>query len=464
MRRRKRTHSSSSVVSRDSAEQVSKLLITAVHFSELKSESTSFYEGNDSMFPTIVGFNKAIHDTINICLDKVEKDVDSFLREDNDKDNEKREGASDVHFKDISDENLDDVHLLYRVSGSGKTRRIEHLLHSEWGYYLLPGNVDPTEQRNRGNLYDPQRGEYSKDSCVLWRLLQKIDKIMPGMEISPFQVDHWIRRLILSRHLIFDRFPKVAKERQDITERQAMTPAKWLRFQKSCSILDPFETLFKLLLLVNSGYVDSKYKTPHLNHVLKEKVFYFCLDEAQRCLDTPLLFNNISSYEDENILPLICRQILLYSKFSERFRNPNPGLRFIVGGTSLKLKKTVSTIESTRQWRRSERHFTSTKCRTFTDFPLLTSDQELLKLIEKRGLAQRINTDLAPVIKERGVPLRGRYLWSALYVDHLKEHFKKHGKLDEQAISEAANETIDKARRSLKERLSQLQKKKYHKI
>ena len=455
---RRRTHSLSSIVSRNSAEQVSILLIIAVHFLELQSEQTALYEALDFKSPSIVGVNKAIHDTITICLDKVEKDVDGFLGADD----EKLKGASEVHFNDISVENPDDVLLLYGVSGSGKTRSIEHLLHSQWGYYLLPGNVDPTEQRNRGNLYGPQREDYSKDSCILWRLLQKIDKIMPGMEISRLQVDYWFRLLILSRHLIFDRFLKVA------AKRQAMTPAKWLGFQKSgfqksCSDSDPFETLFKLLLLVNSGYGDLGYKTPHLDDfVSSQKAFYYCLDEVQCCLNTPLPFSNIRAYNEENneenILQLICRQIL----FS--FKLDNPRLRLIVGGTSLNLKETVSTIKSTKQLRESK--FTSTECRTFTNFPLLTSNHELENLMEKRGLFHKINTDLALVkkIKKRGVPLRGRYLWSALYVDHLKEHFEKHGKLDENAISEAANETIDKAKRSLKERLSQLQEKRHYKI
>lgn len=461
IRRRIRTHSLSSIVSRNSAEQVSVLLIIAVHFLELQSSKTAFHEAIHSRSPTIVGVNKAIHDTINICLDRVKKDVDIFLKADDEKpetDDEKLEGASEVHFKDISIGNPDDVLLLYGVSGSGKTRSIEQLLHSQWGYYLLPGNVDPTEQRNCGNLYDPQREEYSKDSCVLWSLLREIDKIMPGMEINILQIRNWFHRLILSRHLIFDRFLEVADKWQ------AMTPAKWLGFQKSYSILDPFETLFKLLLLVNSGSKDLEYKTPHLDHVLSQNAFYYCLDEAQCCLDTPLPFSNISRYKDENILQLICEQILLDFKADERFRNPD--LRFIVGGTSLKLKETVSTIESTEQWRESEWVVTSTKCRTFTDFPLLTSDQELRNLIEERGLFQEINTDLALVneVMERGVPLRGRYLWSALYVDHLKEHFEKHGKLDMKAISEAANETIDKAKGSLKERLSRLQKEKYNEI
>ncbi|KAF6218892.1 hypothetical protein HO133_005435 [Letharia lupina] len=424
------------------------------HFLELQSPKTAFHEAIDSKSPTIVGVNKAIHDTINIHLDRVEKDVEIFLNTDN----EELEGASEVHSKDISIENSDDVHLLYAVSGSGKTRRIERLLHSQWGYYLLPGNVNPTEQRNCGNLYDPQREEYSKDSCVLWRLLREIDKIMPGMEIDKLQIRNWFHCLILSRHLIFDRFLKVAGKQQ------AMTPAKWLGFQKSCSISDPFKTLFKLLLLVNSGSKDLGYETPDLDPVLKENAFYYCLDEAQCCLDTPLPFSNIGRYKDENTLQLICGQILLDFKADVRFQNP--GLRFIVSGTSLKLKETVSIIKGTQEWRETHEDIVSAKCETVTDFPLLTSAQELLNLIKERGLFQKIesDSDLVDEVKKCGVPLRGRYLWSALYVDHLKEHFTNHRKLDMKTILEAANKTIDEAKRSLKERLSRLQKEKYNDV
>ena len=475
-----RTYSLSSIVSRNSAEQVSVSLMIAVHQLEL-----DLYDDNTNSYglitsPTIIGVNKAIHDTINLFLKEVQKDVDNFL--DNEKpitDVGKLEGASELHLEDIPLQDYNDVLLLYGVSGSGKTRSIEHLLHSHWGYYLLPGNVDPTEQRDRGNLYDPHREKYSKDSCVLWSLLRESDKIMPGMGISPDQVDRWFRRLLLSRHLIFDKFLEVA------AKRQPMTPAKWLGYQKRRSGLDPFETLFKLLLLVNVGARDLEYKTPHLDPVIKEKPFYYCLDEAQRCLDTPLSFNNTDSYkaslrpfnnrwpyEDENILPLICTRILEGHNSYSRFHNR--GVRFIVGGTSLKLKETISTIERIETIDCAvpfpNRKQKSNRCRTVTDFPLLTSEKDLRNLIKERGLLQKTNTDPALVeglIKEviqRGVPLRGRYLWSALYVDHLKEHFEEHGKLDNEAISEAADKAIDKAKRSLKERLSRLQEKKHNEI
>lgn len=73
-------------------------------------------------------------------------------------------GASEVQLDRISARNPNHVHLLYRVSGSGKTRTIEHLLHENWGYYFLLGNLDQIKQ---GNLYDPRREEYSKDSYLL---------------------------------------------------------------------------------------------------------------------------------------------------------------------------------------------------------------------------------------------------------------------------------------------------------
>ncbi len=398
----------------------------------------------------MIGVNKAISDTINDHLGRVKRYTDDFLKADSDK----AKGASEDPLRDTSIETSDDVHLLYGVSGSGKTRRIEHLLHRQWGYYLLPGNLNPNKQRNCGNLYDPRREEYSKDSCVLWELLWEIGKIMPGMATNTDQVLNWLHCLILSRHLIFDRFLEVAKERK------AMTPAKWLGFQKSCSILDPFETLFKLLLLVNGRFKRLEYETPHLDLVLKQNDFYSCLDEAQSCLETSIPSSDISTYKDENLLHLVCRQIQLGFRFDSKLRGRSS--RLIVGGTSLKLKETVSVIESFAHWR----HSPYTKCETVTDFPLLTSDQELQNLIEERGLFQSIKTDSALVneIKKRGVPLRGRYLWSALYVDHLKEHIKKHGNLDTKAISEAANETIDRAKGSLKERLSRLQKENYNDI
>ena len=68
------------------------------------------------------------------------------------------------------------------------------------------------------------------------------------------------------------------------------------------------------------------------------------------------------------------------------------------------------------------------------------------------------------LIKKFGIPLRGRYLWSALYVNRLEAHLKLKRRLNKSVISKAAIETIDEAKNALKKRLSRLQKENHDTI
>lgn len=273
------------------------------------------------------------------------------------------------------------------------------------------------------------------------------------MDTGDISIRGGCQRLRLSRNLIFNKFLEVAKSEED------RTPAKWLAFQKSCSPeFDPFEALFRLLLLDPSDTSNLGFKMPCLKDMLSkyEKAFYYCLDEAQCYLDTPVPITTHTVGEYKNLLVLICDDVLFYSRFAGQHKH----MRLIVSRTSLKLQQTVSTIKSTRQIQQASFRFISTECTTFTDFPLLTNGEQLQNLLEERGLRERIEGFL-DYIKKCGVPLQGRYLWSARYVDRLSNHS---GGFNSNVISKAANETIKEAKNALKERLSRLWKEDYHVI
>ena len=408
------------------------------------------------MSPFTSGVNQAIRDVIDNCLN----DIADRLRTSLPQDYSLSEG---VQLQDIPWESTGDVLLLYGVSGSGKTRSIERLLHEHWGYYLLPGNLSLNQQRDCDNLYDPLRGGYSRDSCLLWQLIENNGNVVPGMDISKYSITEWSRRLILSRHLVFDKFLEVASKIHG-----ADTPANWLRFQKSCSTIDPFETIFRLLLLVNSweSYLGLSNSMTHANKVLDNKTFIYCLDEAQCYLDTLVPIGNSKT---ENLLQIFSDVILFDSR--RRYQDQ----RYVVSGTSLELKKTISILESTQQLPKRGlanwpgRLFTT--CKTFTKFPLLTNGDQLAKLIEEDGLNRKneedglnekikANPEVLNLIKEHGIRLRGRYLWSVRYVEHLKGH----DNLDSTAISTAADSAMREAKESLKKRLSRLRRDNYDAI
>ena len=258
--------------------------------------------------------------------------------------------------------------MLYGASGSGKTRSIEHL-HKNWGHYLLPDNLGLTTQPSGDDLYDPRRGAYSKDSCLLWNLIENISNVVPGMNIWEAPITEWTRRLVLARHLVFNRYIEVAKE-----DSKLMKPPSWLKFQNSCSDSDsdPFETIFRLLLLINRGDTCLGSNIEHARKILEKNPFFYCLDEAQCYLDTLVPIGIHREDSDQNLLQLACRDILLVSPYSFGGRD----CRYVISGTSLKLEKTISTVERTPQ--RKEKGPTIISA----DFPLLTSDEQLEALIE----------------------------------------------------------------------------------
>ncbi len=453
-----------------------------------------------SLSPTAIGVNRAIKDAINGYLAEVEKEIRKFLS----RDKERLEGVSKAQLDRLSRDDSDQVFLLYGVSGSGKTRMIEHFLQENWGYYLLPGDLNLDENRNCGNLYDPRRQGYSKDSCFLWKILRNIDSFVPGIndENNRAMVSEWLRRLIRARHLVFNVFLRVATGRDQ-------TPAYWLEFQKYCCEFDPFETLFRLLLLVNSHRLDLVFDTKDLDLWRQGNTLYYCLDEAQCYFNSRTSVKASSESNDENIMQLLCREILFVVRNNDILsRKP----RVIISGTSLKLQKMVDTIHATKQIRRSDWEQGPTECIKLTDFPLLTSDHGLEDLVKERGLLEKITSwasakaqegmgneplhEISPrtsaeeqeqdfpiidssassecregsarevldLILKYGTPLRGRYLWLARYVDRIKERFDEHQKLTEGVISNVAVEIMKEGKEHLKQRLSRLRDENYTKV
>lgn len=494
VKERKRTQGLSNFVSRSPAKQVLVLLIIVVHFLETRFEPDLYVISHFTLSPTMFGMNKAARDTIDDYLITVEKKIAQFLETDD----ESPSGQSEVQLKTIFEEYPDHVLLLYGVSGSGKTTAIKHLLQENWGYYLMPGNLNLSPQFN---LH--RREEYSKDSRFLWNLVENIDNILPGMEMNthPTPIEVWSGRLILSRRLIFDRFLRAAAEKPSV-----QTPAKWFQFQTSYSAtFDPFESLFKLLLLMSSRDYDLGFKMPALAELHRQQPFYWCLDEAQCYLDTRIPTNISGQYRVDNLLQQTLNNPLSWSKFQ------HGEMRFVVSGTSLKLQDTTSTIVKIQQ-RQPGAYSHATKCRTITDLPLLTSDEHFEKLVNKHGLREKIKLWASPenqdfvsrrrswaspknqrdfqqkvnswasvddpqeffrivldTVMKGAVPLRGRYLWSARYVDSLRILFSPDSSsngvvVDEGAILKAASETGEEGKNHLKKRLGQLWDGKHEKI
>ena len=156
------------------------------------------------------------------------------------------------------------------------------------------------------------------------------------MNIHPISITKWSCCLILSRHLILDKFLEAADKLIG-----AKNFVNWLGFQKSCSTFDPFETLFRLLLLIHYdkgiGLVscETRFKMPRLNELPNKETVYYCLDEAQCYLDTlkPVRIHDPGAIQ--NLFQLTFMEIL---SLSRSFR-PDCQSRFIVSGTIPEFRK-----------------------------------------------------------------------------------------------------------------------------
>ncbi|KAI9686367.1 MAG: hypothetical protein M1822_003712 [Bathelium mastoideum] len=366
-----------------------------------------------------------------------------------------REEESKIPAEAKSIEDPYDVLFLYASSGFGKTRVVERLLRQDWGYIFLPGNIHAAVP---SNLYDARRDGHSKDSSRLFTLIEEIGNCMPTSFIQQEMPWRWSQRLILSRHLVFDRFLKLAA-----TEQEKRTPANWLSFQKSCSTFDAFDRLLALLLLIfwDSDYLD--FETRELDQLFSmqsqspsssspKPLFYFCIDEAQCYFDARLHHASASGGGYKNHLELILADGLIDTMPSFQFMNT----KVIVAGTSLNSKDILSAIRDSIVHKADKglSYFPNPTCLTKTDFPLLMNFKGLEDLIKERGMFEKTGPHLETIL-ENGIPLRGRYLWSVLYVDRLA----KCTALNREVISCIALQTINRVKGDLKVRLTGLDKK-----
>lgn len=122
----------------------------------------------------------------------------------------------------------------------------------------------------------------------------------------------------------------------------------------------------------------------------------------------------------------------------------------IYSGTSLQLRKIKSYFGELRS-------LNDLTYRVHSDFPLLRSEDEFECLLKEFHVTVEKGFEPKQLdwIREYSCCLRGRYLWSTLYIDHLQSL----NDLDEEAIREAANDVASRAKEDLKERLTRLNKR-----
>ena len=399
-------------------------------------------------FPAKVGFDAVLSKKVIETLNRIKTVIQKFIL-----------GRNEVSRKTHKTlpllEKSEWGYLIYSVPGSGKTRLIESLLSKHWGFYFITGNLTTrrshrSADENSQNIYTARRDGHSKDLHYLWRLVQLYHRTFPGIALRAGALKYWFYLLYYSRHLILNAFIEQSKRCQN-------APKLWLQFQKE---KDPFSALFWALVVQSPSFrkgdlEDEISALPKL--IASNPSFFICLDKAQIDLNATVKLGLKATkvqYSHTLFESFLSESVAVLRSWKQF---PVRSARFVVSGTSLKLKEIQAELEKSA--------WGLIKLKPYTDFPLLTTDESFEQLLSEKGLPlDTIGLKIKETILEQSRRLRGRYLWCVLYIESLKErinHWKsqenQHAYNIDQVIKEVAKKVMDRAKKDLKDHLKNIQ-------
>ncbi|PMD46078.1 hypothetical protein L207DRAFT_205306 [Hyaloscypha variabilis F] len=220
--------------------------------------------------------------------------------------------------------NPNDIHMLFAVNGSGKTRALFDILSHNYGFYFISGRCE----RRIG----------SSDTAELWSDLYRISRVQ---QIGPYSTCDKHRQnfnsLVAERlyqALIFCRFTVLSR----FLKHPSKSPEMWLRFQlECCNGKDHFLHLYRIIRHLNLA---ERLWTLDLWNVDGGK-FYVCLDEAQYDLSQETcIFNPDGAYHTHSTTFFHQTLGILSKQISPPFRPT-----VVVAGTSLNLNVAVDAVK-----------------------------------------------------------------------------------------------------------------------
>lgn len=360
---------------------------------------------------------------------------------------------------------IDQVHqrkswVFYAVPGCGKSRALNILLSKNWGFFFNAASLPVPEGAttrcldSESNIYDPRREGFSKDFHYLWKMLTCSSQLFPGKKAQLFESNHcqlWLDTLVFCRVHVLRRFKRIAPF--------AAKPADWLKFQKDC---DPFSPLFWLLVLQRSSLHANTQKdlgvgsnarqyTPHEGL----RNYFIVLDEAQHDLGTELL--HTQSTPDKSgakgipMLYLFSRMDRIFEKMLKRHIDLPIYVSKVYSGTSLRLQDMLDYL-------RKVEYISDTDFTVHSDFPLLRTQEEFDRLLQEQMIDNQVwfSEPELELIARHSYQLRGRYIWSTIYIDALKSNKLFSFHLNEISIRQVAAAVAARAKKDLKSRLTRL--------
>lgn len=323
--------------------------------------------------------------------------------------------------------------LLFAVSGSGKTRRIKHLLSQKYGFYFQACNL-PVDVALYG-LHGPRKIDGAGDTVLLAKIMDYSRGIIdryPDMSaalelyshISPPLIIRWITNLIHCRIILLQQFIDVAFAFRG-TKFPYLTPQLWLDFQTTSftgefNLPDPFESLFQvscLLPTMNERLENAKIPLSHLDSPL-----LYCLDEAQSDLDCRI--PTAGGFGGTN---LSLFHIWIDCLFNMQQQHSGP--QFIFAGTSLQVKEAYEAVINPHFFPKAFMRIVPVNAFLFSDFPLIKTEDQFYQMMKKQGTLNvlgraQLNVDLnlmglKGIIFNHGRPLLGRPKWSMTYLERI---------------------------------------------
>ena len=336
--------------------------------------------------------------------------------------------------------------LLFAVSGSGKTRRIKHLLSQKFGFYFQACSL-PAGIALHG-LHGPRKIDGAGDTSLLAKIMKHSERFIgmyPNMpssieyaHIFPHLIICWITNLIHCRIILLHHFIDVASSKTKFRypKRFAhLLPQLWLDFQTASftaelDLPDPFESLFQiscLLPTMNDWLEIAEIDLKNLSSPL-----LYCLDEAQSDLDCSIPTGG--SY-GEMKLSLLHIWVLCFSEM----RLKHSGPQFVFAGTSLQVEKAFeAVINPYFQPKYVQAKFARNPLYgdafIFSDFPLVKTEDQFYRMMKKQGTVENFAMTQFPIgvslvwlrgiIFDRGRALLGRPKWSMMYLERINTQLK----------------------------------------
>ena len=336
--------------------------------------------------------------------------------------------------------------LLFAVSGSGKTRRIKHLLSQNFGFFFQACNL-PVDIALCG-LHGPRKIDGAGDTSLLAKIMMHSRSItdkypdMSGFPISyshilPTLIIRWLMNLIHCRIILLHQFIDVAFRETKIQYHfRHFLPQLWLDFQTTSftgelNLVDPFESLFQVSCLLPK--INERLETAmnHLRSVrdlrdLSSPLLY-CLDEAQSDLDYNIPTGG--GYSEMNL-----SLFHIWVECLSRMREDHSGPQFIFAGTSLQVDNAFEAVINPACLPKSFRALLAKNAFLFSDFPLVKTENQFYKMMEKQGTVDVLDKvgyecgvslkGFKSIILDHGKALLGRPKWSIMYLERINAELK----------------------------------------